>query len=700
MKRLAAVVAVGTVWVTPASAGEPLSAGDRACVAGLVRDLDAPAPKTRLRAARGLGAIGPPASEAVPKLAALVNVEDRELGRAAFRAILAVGPEQPGFGPSLVTRLGDPDPAKRVEALATLGRFFDEEEDGREGHNKVGGHPDGVAERALGRLGPDGRKVVPAVVGCLGSADPRVRRAAVEFVWDAGPVASAAVPALAAMFSDPDDEVRSLVGRALLAAGRDGDAVVPAFVRAMEAGNSAASGLEDRFDPARGRYHAGRPGRDVPALAEALRGKAPLTRKTAALCLWHLRDLADPALPALEALRGDPDPDPDVRVAASAVVLARRPADRPARAVLAGDLRRLTATPIGPEVLPLLGPDAAPAVPRLITEGLGYAGASGEPSSRARRALITLGPVAVPGLVAAARRVELDIHLRGQVVGILGEIGAGNPEALAAVVAALDDPDLVRSAAWSLSEVGPAAKGALPKLTPLLKSDDPATRFSAARAAWKVGGDPAPLLADYAKAAEDDKQVGRWEASTLVEVGKPALPLLTRAFKASPGIDSAAAIAAIEGNWATVGALMAAVMTEGDADARRDVARVFCDLQPGEPTPGKPCVDVLVRALGDPDPIVPTIAPTALARIDPANPALQAFLTRAWASTHDRGAADRLAECGTAAKGAVPALKASLTDPDPAVVDDAARALYAIDRDAVPVRLRPAAAAGPPSDFR
>jgi HEAT repeat protein len=72
----------------------------------------------------------------------------------------------------------------------------------------------------------------------------------------------------------------------------------------------------------------------------------------------------------------------------------------------------------------------------------------------------------------------------------LGNIGAGYPEAVSALTAAIKDPDAGARAEviLSLLKIGPAAKEAVPSLAGALKDRDPKVREYAQKALDRVQG--------------------------------------------------------------------------------------------------------------------------------------------------------------------------------------------------------------------
>jgi hypothetical protein len=85
-----------------------------------------------------------------------------------------------------------------------------------------------AAEAALGRIGAP---AVPALMDALRSADPNVRKKAIEVLGRMGDDAAPAVPALTAFLDDPDLGVRKSAARTLGQIGPDAKDAVPALMR-------------------------------------------------------------------------------------------------------------------------------------------------------------------------------------------------------------------------------------------------------------------------------------------------------------------------------------------------------------------------------------------------------------------------------------------------------------------------------------
>jgi HEAT repeat protein len=110
------------------------------------------------------------------------------------------------------------------------------------------------------------------------------------------------------------------------------------------------------------------------------------------------------------------------------------------------------------------------------------------------KALVNIGPAAVPALVAALR--DSDIWLREGVAKALGEIGSPAAEAVPALAAALNDPekDVRRNAAQALGGIGSPAAEAIPALAAALNDPEKDVRRNAAQALGEIGPAAVPAL--------------------------------------------------------------------------------------------------------------------------------------------------------------------------------------------------------------
>jgi HEAT repeat protein len=167
------------VCVTLGCGGEPqetqftVTAGD--AVAARIAELENSDSAMRLSAAEALGAMGPPARPAIPRLLEVLDDDDPEVRKAAAWALTRIGASHQALVPFLISKLKDESPETR-----------------------------GTAIIGLGRIGPDAGPAVPLLIELLEDETPLVQRLAAETLGSIGPRAVAAVPALkAALQADP-----------------------------------------------------------------------------------------------------------------------------------------------------------------------------------------------------------------------------------------------------------------------------------------------------------------------------------------------------------------------------------------------------------------------------------------------------------------------------------------------------------------
>jgi HEAT repeat protein len=682
----------------------PLSSHDRQVISGLIRDLDSPDAKARLDAVSGLSWIGSPAREAVPKLLATLKDEQRDVARSAAAAILEIGADHPLVGPAHLAALGDPKPEFRLEAMSTLEGFF---YDGEESHLKGGGHNPAEVTAILNKLGPAGRRIVPALITNLRADNPKVREAAVSLLWDLGTPARDAVPGLIASLRDPSEEVRARVPGALISVGPDSTAVVPALFQAMRTGDpivqgAAKSALETRFNPW-GRYLEPRPAADLPALIAALTDPNRSVRATSAFCLWAVREQTAPEHAALTAALEDSDDQ--VRLLVAAILIATPPHNPKAEAILVAALpapgtatlnvgSSVATIEFYADVLTHLGPKAQPGIPFLITAGLGYGGQSGSPRGAAERAFKDLGPVAVPDLVRALRGNNGAV--RSEAARVLGMIGPDARASVPALVALLDENErrLAEVAGYALGRIGPAAREAIPVLERRLRAAELRTRVQAADILHRIDPDTRQVMPILKQALEGDDHPARSQAiATLGSMGPQALPLLERVLTESKdpleGPAIYRALAAIDPGRKSPDSVLITMLANKDRDVRLAALRIAQEVGPE----AKGCVHAVERELDDNDSLVKTVAKHTLVAIDPGNTPLVSHLLKIWSTSTEPGerqeAADLLGRCGERARNAIPALRSGLDVEDREVQGAAAAALWNIDRNEVPIYIRP-----------
>jgi len=235
----------------------------------------------------------------------------------------------------------------------------------------------------------------------------------------------------------------------------------------------------------------------------------------------------------------------------------------------------------------------------------------------------------------------------------LAQIGPPAEAALDTLTATLRStlPSVRRNSALALGNLGPAAKGAVEALLPMLEDPDAVTRVRAAVALWQIEHHAAAIPA----LIRISQQPGRGAYQAAVSLGQ---------------IDAPAA--------AVVPALVAA-LRHAQSDVRRAAARSLGRLARNEAgSPQRTVLPALTQALDAPDQRLRHGAAEALGWIGPpAVPELIRALSNDSPAVR-RSAARSLGRLGPAAQTAETALTNAVNDPDDSVGQTAYRALLQI----------------------
>jgi HEAT repeat protein/lysophospholipase L1-like esterase len=402
------------------------------------------------RAARAPEAIATTPAGASPAAPPLERLRDPDptTRAATARALGNLGVDAPKVVPALERELKDPEPAVRAAAAWALGGF-----------------------------GPGAAAAASDLAIALADESPSVRAGAAHTLGTIGPAARPVASALVSHLDDPAEEVRWRAEDALARVGPDPATALPALLPLVAdpagRGRGGAASVIARMGP------AARPA--VPALISALSDAHGDVRWKAAWALGEIGPEARAAVPALVALVRDPDVGwhaidalgsigPDARAAV--------PILRSALADPSSNVRWRAAL-----ALSHIGPEAAPAVPDLLA-------ALRDPVDNVRlgavHALSRVAPegaAAVPALAEALRR-DGDSRVRAGAALALGHGVGGGEAARDALIAATRDPDaLVRTAAVRTLGRAPSSPEVSAALARALSDSDPAVRAEAARAA-------------------------------------------------------------------------------------------------------------------------------------------------------------------------------------------------------------------------
>lgn len=270
------------------------------------------------------------------------------------------------------------------------------------------------AAAALGQIGAEARKAVPALTEALTDEDESIRQWAAHALGQIGPEARSAVPALTAALRDDNAFVRLKAAEAVWDLEHQDEPALPALAAALGHGNWLVV-REAAFTLGK---IGGRARAAVPALVEAVKHPSGEVRKAAAEALKKIDPTALVAALA-DALQCS---DKYVRMGAAFGLGEAGPAAGAALPALLGALR-----------------DESWLVCRAATVALGQVGAAARG--------------AVPSLIAALK----DEHelVRQAAAEALGHIGADARDALPALVEALKDKDddVSREAAEALKKI-------------------------------------------------------------------------------------------------------------------------------------------------------------------------------------------------------------------------------------------------------
>ncbi len=244
------------------------------------------------------------------------------------------------------------------------------------------------------------------------------------------------------------------------------------------------------------------------------------------------------AVPALVGALDDRDPE--VRAAAAGALGALGGAAEPAVPGLAGSLRdeQEAVRTAAAAALGALGPRSRAAAPALFA-------ALDDPRANVRataaQALARLELTAEWVSSLAKALGNSDGYVRAFAAWSLGNLGPGARDAVPALVEALGPDDTANVVAAALARIGPAADQAVPALVADLRGPDAGRRWRAARTLGRIGPLAEPAVAELRAALRDPNEGVRAHAArALGRIGpgaKPAAADLQRATGDSdPGV--------------------------------------------------------------------------------------------------------------------------------------------------------------------
>jgi HEAT repeat protein len=496
-------------------------------VTALVKSLSAAQGDSRYEIVRLLADFGPKGQSAIPTLIGLLkNDKDNLVRAAAARSLGYLAEPTSDAVPVLADTIVDKDPRVRRSAVRALVRIHPGPKIGLPLYVKVLQSADpGTVAAVISTAAELGEKVVPGATAAL--KEPKARYWALLLLADVGPAATSAAPDVAALLADEAPDVRRQAAMTLGEIGPAAKDAVPALIKTLDDREAAA-----RFAAA---YALGKIGdrRGNAALEKEMAGNGPLFLRT--VCAWAL-------------MQTNPD---DAKISDEAVKLLSEALSSKDVRVRRGAARGLAELKRPPEkaIAPLLAAmgDSDPLVLESVAQALAKAGEghvneiASALSDKARRdcavrTLVGLGPQcasAVPQLGTALS--DLRPMFRREALFALAKIGPEAAKAVPQIQAALEDetPEVQYAAVYALGKIGPAAKIAAPTLRKNLSSDDAFLKMASVWALLQIEGKSDRLVSMavplFSELLKDDREMRRLEAArSLGEIGPAAAPALPR----------------------------------------------------------------------------------------------------------------------------------------------------------------------------
>jgi HEAT repeat protein len=421
------------------------------------------------------------------------------------------------------------DPLVREEAIEVLADAGPAAKSARPALEKLLADPDSSirarAALALWKIAGPSEPVTRALIDNLPSANLSVRLQALTALAQMGKDAGDVAGVILELLDDPDGTVRSFASATL---AKLGPAAVPTLAKNLS--HKDVSRRRHAAAQLLGLAHRAREVR--PALRAALEDEDLQVRVDVARTLWFLDDRDEAVINTLAEGVARGDPAVQTHVLALATNTARSQPRDQARKLLpiieAGlKVKDLGRRVLAAQALYLLQGDKAKVLPI-------YLEALQSPSSGvwvpAVRALADLGPDAKPALPRLIELLKKNTPYSFDLGTTLGNIG--KPAAAPVARALCDDPKnyrLQNVARKTFQVIGPAA---LPEVLPLLKHKDTQVRTVAASALQLLGPAAEPAVPDLIAFLDNpDLNLRRTAVSTLQRIGpgaKKAVPVLVK----------------------------------------------------------------------------------------------------------------------------------------------------------------------------
>jgi HEAT repeat protein len=511
----------------------------------LVQELKSKEAARRQIVAERIGQIGPPAKAALPALLDALKDPDDFVRLRAADAVMRIEPHRDALE-TMRGALKHRDQLVRAMAAESLGLLAGQSGPAvNELCNVLLTDPEpwvrGYAANALGRIRLEPRHALPALAKVLGDADASVRFWAAGSLFRFGRDTRIVLPALSEALKSTDESVRQSV---YWSVRWHGDAGLAALCAALQDKKSTYRG---EYAEAIGEIQTGT-GLSYPTLLPLLWDGEPEVRYQATLALYRLDPERgrDPAIDALcEVLAGIGEDgfryEHDLLQALARI----GPAAKKAVPILCDRG--------GPWwILGEIGPDARAAIP-FLEKAL-------EDEKQCIDAAVALWKItgkAKPSLAVLTKIIENPkerMERRYEAAEAIGELGPQAKAAAPILKKLLSDPwhnlnvaaarallrigehkeeslkiigQILRDPGWTsifeyLQKLGPKAKDCLPFLQPLLKSEDPSVRLSAAVAACRIDGDYQKAIPVLTALLRERPELAAQAAERLGEFGSHA----------------------------------------------------------------------------------------------------------------------------------------------------------------------------------
>lgn len=343
-------------------------------ISDLTALLGSPDKAERIEAIDALGARGKEAAEAVPALLKQLDFDDAYVRESAAQALGAIGVRPEKVIPALMERFSDQGYVEKFESgyeVIPLFAIYG---------ISVAAFGEPAIDPLVDKLGSDSRQVflaaaigleaigersvkaMPQLVEMLEGSDPQRNNAAAAVIRGIGPGAAEAVPALVKLLHAESFHTQYWVCRALGAIGPASatatDELVDRLVNgAVSVRRNAAMALGN-IGPDIGPEAVGK------LIQVAHDDFTAPVREEAVIALGKLKPYAEESVPALKKVLTDPDFRSPTHAARSLWLLTGDPKE--ALPTLIKSMDDLTYFQHAVEVLGEMGPEAAPAVDRLV----------------------------------------------------------------------------------------------------------------------------------------------------------------------------------------------------------------------------------------------------------------------------------------------------------------------------------------------